>query len=570
MKKCSQEFIDKYFHFAFLPDEKSVVFFKKFGIEKTPTVLIFDRNFKLACQKGFFPEKKSAGKLSEILSGVIEEGKKKRKLVSEEILKLSKMFGKLGNDKKKTDTGKLLVTLRFQTPDEMDNTLAWAREALLSEIDTVLVEAKLMVQYGYKEKAMIHLGKLEKMFSGFPFFQMRLKEVRKNFEIGKVGIIETSWWRGGALGVAYYTGPYAQKLVGFELVGKVLASELDMPYLEIHREEFIGNKDDTNGVLLYPDGAARTRLLIFPGGVAALASSSLAGMELTEDKKSDIAFVKAAVKKNPKIYEIPRKIAKQAFNTGMNYVGSCGGFFIAASGWYKVPKFILTGFALWPGKVHFHNSGRGDLVLDLKKDHVINQGVPGGKLVNLYFNGGPTFAETGIPGTEFLGTLKGIPVKDPKVQNNIGLMAYRNPDCRGGRLVVCSGHPEVRHQQFLYKMARYAMAHKFRIPEKEIEKGKELKAIIGDKQFQIYRINIPKGTTAFSVEISGTKENVGLYLRNWNVPTLKKSDKHIEVKKEKTGRIEFANPPPGLYFIGVYGNHLNVKGSPYVLKCSYQ
>lgn len=353
------------------------------------------------------------------------------------------------------------------------------------------------------------------------------------------------WHNGGALGVAYYTGKHAQRMPNFIKTGEKLALEIKMPYREIHAGDIRPSDKDANGCLLYPDGSARVRLLIMPGGVSTLTTMEIAGVETREEikEKTDF-FTRAAV--NP----------RQAFSTGMNYLGVCGGFFTASSG-YSIPS-VNTAWSLWPGKQKNIGPAKKqplpDMVFEEKhQQHPLYQASNKGIVQNMWFNGGPLGVQDGVPDTEYLAKYAGGAM--PEIIGDWSLVAYRpknNP--RSGRLVLCTGHPEVNNPDFLDAMADYAINHSYGVAATPIRPGETSSAVIGDHQLHYYRFDSDGGELKIKLEGEGAG-HCRVLLRRGLPPTF--NDTH-------SGRLEFPTEPD-TYFIGVYGEHDVLNGLPYRL-----
>ena len=250
------------------------------------------------------------------------------------------------------------------------------------------------------------------------------------------GRIVGPWWQGGGPAVVYFTGPHAQRHRSFVMVGEKIASDAGRVYLEIHKQHLLPSADDSNGILLYPDGTARVRLMLMPGGNSFLTMADLAGISGT-----DVATVKA---EREKLVEA-RKIPQAAFSTGMSYVGACGGFFTADSG-YDIPRALHSGWGLWPGKVA--NIGPSirrplpDVVFDpAQSDHPLYKATDDGLLKGMYYNGGPVGPQSDIADTEYFGKYRGGAMAE--LEGDWFLVAYKPADnLLSGRCVISTGHPE--------------------------------------------------------------------------------------------------------------------------------
>jgi len=372
------------------------------------------------------------------------------------------------------------------------------------------------------------------------------------------GHIIGPWWQGSGPGVVYFTGPHAQKMKAFETVGQTVARQMGRPYLEIHKADLLPSEADTNGILLYPDGTARVRLFIMPGGNAFFTMCDLAGVSEPT--------AKAAAAERDKFVEA-RKNPQAAFHTGMNYVGVCGGFFAATSG-YDVKNALYADWGLWPGKVR--NIGPGmrkpfpDIVFDpaLAK-HPLLASVRDGVLRNMFYNGGPIGVQSDVPDTEYFGKYKGGALTE--LADDWFCIAYKPADnllC--GRCVIATGHPEVDHTDFLLAMAQYAVARDYEVPKRPIEPGKPVENLSGDEQVQYYCIT-PEADRKLTVTLTALDDNCDLYLRANLPPPLRKAALRSTNPKTADERITLPKTRAVTYFIAVHGKHSRLNGAHYTL-----
>lgn len=377
------------------------------------------------------------------------------------------------------------------------------------------------------------------------------------------GRIMGPWWQGGGPGVVYFTGPDAQRHKSFIKVGQEVAARMGRAYLEIHKEHLQTSEADRNGILVYPDGTARVRLFIMPGGNSFFCMSDVAGIsERTPEKaKAERAkFVEA------------RKIPQAAFKTGMNYVGCCGGFFTATSG-YDVKGALYTGWGLWPGKVKNIGPGKRtpfpDVVFDAAQaEHPLYKATNGGVLKGMYYNGGPIGVLPGIADTEYFGKYQGGALTE--LAGDWFLVSYQpKDDLLCGRCVIVTGHPEVYHADFLMAMAEYAVDRQYQVPRRPIEPSKPLEGVSGDDQMQYYWLTVEAGRK-LTATLTGLDENCDLYLRAGLPPTFKNHDLKSTGEKTADERLTVAATKAGVYFLGVHGNHTVLNGARYTLTVSVE
>lgn len=377
------------------------------------------------------------------------------------------------------------------------------------------------------------------------------------------GRIMGPWWQGGGPGAVYFTGPHAQQHKSFIAVGQAVAAKMGREYLEIHKEQLQSSEADANGILVYPDGTARVRLMIMPGGNSFFCMADVAGVsEMTPEaaKNERAKFVEA------------RKIPQEAFKTGMNYVGCCGGFFTATSG-YDVPRALHTGWGFWPGKVKNIGPGKRtpfpDVVFDAAQaSHPLYKATQGGVLKGMYYNGGPIGVLPDIPDTEYFGKYQGGALTE--LAGDWFCVSYKAKDnLLGGRCVIATGHPEVGHASFLQAMADYAVDHEYEVTVKPLEAGKPVDAVAGDDQVQYYSLAVESGRK-LTVTLTGLGDNCDLYLRAGLPPTFKRHDLKSTGDKKTDEKLAVATTKAGTYYFGVHGRHAVLNGAKYTLTATVE
>ncbi len=377
------------------------------------------------------------------------------------------------------------------------------------------------------------------------------------------GKILGPWWQGGGPAVVYFTGPAAQRSKNFVHVGSALAEKAGRPYLEIGKESLQPSDDDANGILAYPDGTARVRLLMLAGGNAFNSMCEIAGIsKITRD---------AAVAERGKFVEA-RKVPQAAFKSGMNYVGACAGCFAAASG-FDVKKSLYADWGLWPGKIKELGPSMQrplpDVIFDpAMKDHPLFKATDGGTLKNMYFNGGPLGPQDKIPDTEYLGKYEGGGM--PELPGNWFLIAYRPKDNPlAGRCVITTGHPEVNHPAFLLAMATYALDHEYEVTTHVIQPGQPVQGVSGDDQVQYFSVKVDAGKK-LTITLTGLDENCDLYLRENLPPTFAKHDDQSTNTGLTDERIIVPATHAATYFIAVHGKHAVLNGAKYSLNVAVE
>jgi len=408
--------------------------------------------------------------------------------------------------------------------------------------------ARLAAACGDAEGALDTVSKLEKLFERVGAAKGTLAAVREGVTKGDVGTVLCDWPYGAAVGVAYYTGKGAQYLKAFEDVGRAVAKDLGLPYIDIHAAEVLGGADDPNGALLWPDGTARVRLLIMPGGQAHDTWLELGG------KDGD-----------PKC--AGRELFQKAFATGMNYIGCCGGCFMGSGNFDDTPNAFNSHLTLWPGQVRLGlgKPGRQDQPpgMVFEPGHPLTAASQNGELKAVFFNGGPQWLQPDFPGTEYVAKFRGGGLQ--ALWGNWALIAYSPPGNAGGRIVACAAHPEVKYNSFVKAMAAYAIDHRYALPRNPIEPGKSLRATSGDGQLQFYEVKVGDGAARLDVALSGATGDCDLYARRAGLPGAAAADARSATKGTGDEKLSIQRPKAGLWFIAVHGNHDVKAGVEYTL-----
>ena len=325
----------------------------------------------------------------------------------------------------------------------------------------------------------------------------------------------------------------------------------------LQREIMIGTEDDLNGVLLYPDGAPRFRVLYMNGGKAAGHGKSL-GVQ-------------------------GRQRLKDFIENGGSYVGTCAGAYIASMGSAVRDKEFQpnkTYLNIWPGTV------RGTLLF---KNHTSMTMEPNNPLLKYYdfgkdmkvdsirHNGG-CFAYFGegsiIPeGTEILMRYDYDTVavnSKAQIHGEVSTWAYKAND-KSGRVVMTGSHPEAvvsgERLQFMAAMVQYAMEGNGQPTVKGELKPNEIRQMtkgtadndpaytaVGDRQYHHFTLTVPKGVKKARITLKGIegKDNFDLSLLAKKGDFAFHSTAHLQdvsLGCNKTLAIE--NPQAGQWYVAV-------------------
>lgn len=258
---------------------------------------------------------------------------------------------------------------------------------------------------------------------------------------------------------------------------------------------FIGDDDDFNGYLLYPDESPRYRCVFVNGG-----NSTAHGRSLTESARINFrTFVR----------------------NGGCYIGSCAGAYLAAKGSdSKINEYYI---GLWPSRAtncHLSDTYTGQFVdagspllryYDFGGDNYI---------ADVYHNGGCCCADEDlVSGTEVL-TRFDYDI-DPEEHNHMhgkaAIWAYK-ADTYSGRVIMSGSHPESvkdgERRDLMAALLRYAMDGQGATKSKGIlHRGETIvmdkystdldpsHARIGDMQCHHFLMWIPEGSRKIKVTL---------------------------------------------------------------------
>lgn len=335
-------------------------------------------------------------------------------------------------------------------------------------------------------------------------------------------------------------------------------NELTIMDTIIQKEMICGNPWDENGILLYPDGEPRFRVIYMNGGRATLHGGSL----------------------TPKGGENIRKFVEN----GGSYVGTCAGFFISSNGVYKEGEEYAPNenyLSIWPGTTH--TTGLYDSYTAM---HVV-EGSPllkyfqfggDGRVDSLYHWGGAYayYGEGGIipEGTEplmrYVYDTVAADAPTRHMHNQVSSLAYKK-SAESGRVVVTGSHPESitsgDRLEYMSAMMLYAMdgngiqvVKGNLVPGQLREMNKSTKDAdpaftkIGDKQYHHFTVNVPEGTSRMVVSLGGYEKqdnfNLSLLARGGEFAFHHTTDIK-NVSEGCTKNLVVENPEAGVWYISV-------------------
>lgn len=307
------------------------------------------------------------------------------------------------------------------------------------------------------------------------------------------------------------------------------------------RHVMVGNAEDANGYLLYPDGAPRFRAIYTNGGDA-----GRHGLALTDSGRQRI---------------------RDFFRHGGSYSGSCAGAYLASlsnSDQGTEPSF----YHLWPGRTkntNIYDAYVGNFIPE--SSALLRYDDFGGDFYidSLYQNGGP-FANESLdwpPGTEVLLRYDtvGIPA-----HNKVSSWAWKAHDSTG-RIAVVGSHPEGwpfgERLRLMKAILRYALdgvgaarvkgALANGVPRLMNRATGEDPAFvrIGDRQYHHFTVDVPPGVRGLEVVLDGDDSiRFNLYLRRDSFAFRSRAE-FQDTSERADKSIGVPVPMPGRWFIGV-------------------
>jgi glutamine amidotransferase-like uncharacterized protein len=326
--------------------------------------------------------------------------------------------------------------------------------------------------------------------------------------------------------------------------------ELSMEFIatssvSVQSTVMISNAIDANGVLLYPDGEPRFRLIYTNGGSATYHGRSLG--------------------------ESGRQVIRTYYENGGSYTGSCAGAFISSLGVDPAGSDKVEYYHIWPG--YACNTGQQDIYTG----HYITHDSPllqyydfGGDnyVSNVYHNGGCYAYEPNMPsGTEILARYD-YPASG-QMNNRASVWAYRNENKpESGRVVVIGSHPEGittgERLDFMASILQYAYDGagnnhvkaalsngEIRIMDKSTGDRDPAYTKIGDRQYHHFSVELPEGSSTLTLTVTGDdKYDLSLYL-NSNDFAFNSNAIHKERSAGANKTMTVENLSGGTYYVSV-------------------
>lgn len=268
---------------------------------------------------------------------------------------------------------------------------------------------------------------------------------------------------------------------------------------------FCGSEKDTNGWLLYPDGAPRFRLIYVNGGKAGTHARSL-----TEQGRENLCKFVAE---------------------GGSYIGTCAGAYFATAGTLRSTGAIRNSkvyLGVWPGYAHPTRLLKSKTAMAIERKSPLWRYFDFGKdkqVMQVRHNGG-CYAYDGAKkpmpkGTEVLSRYIFSNTQKVKIDGEMSAWAYKASE-QSGRVVMCGSHPEGVTQgeqlEYMSAMMLYAMdgnptpkikgvlkANEVREMNKRTEDNEPDFTRIGDRQYHHFAIDVPKRCKKAIITLEGYK-----------------------------------------------------------------
>ncbi len=265
---------------------------------------------------------------------------------------------------------------------------------------------------------------------------------------------------------------------------------------------YAGSEADHNGILLYPDGEPRFRVIYVNGGLAAAHGNSL-GADGLERMREFVA-------------------------NGGSYVGTCAGAFFASRGFVGKEGIVMRDtsyLGVWPGlaaETHLYDACTGMTVEE--GSPLLGYSDFGGDMrVDSLFHTNGCFACTLSGYPDVTEALLRYDFDDAgrktKIDGEISVWAYKK-EGHSGRVVVTGSHPEKAESgerlELMAAMLRYALdgqgAPKVKARLRNGESREMFRAtpdgdpahtMIGDRQCHHFTIDVPVRARKIKVELDG-------------------------------------------------------------------
>ena len=270
------------------------------------------------------------------------------------------------------------------------------------------------------------------------------------------------------------------------------------------REIFCGSEEDTNGWLLFPDGAPRYRMVYVNGG--------------------------KAIKHARAMGELGAERIGSFVSNGGSYLGTCAGAYIASVGSYKKGSLQPNGhyWGVWPGYVRATGLRKSSTDILIGRSSPLHRYFNFGKgsvVESVRHNGGCSAYESFVAiypeGTEVLATYIFDDTQRIQIDGKPSVWAYKASPT-SGRVILCGSHPESvkegKRLEFMSAMVLYAMdgnaspTVKGKLQDGQVremnlrtEDNNPDYTRIGDRQYHHFTFDVPRNCKSVTVFLEGYK-----------------------------------------------------------------
>ena len=305
---------------------------------------------------------------------------------------------------------------------------------------------------------------------------------------------------------------------------------------------FSGSPEDLNGVLLYPDGEPRFKIVYVNGGLGGTHGWSLG--------------------------ETGRENFRQFVRAGGSYVGSCAGAFLASCGIVgdSIPRKSYLG--LWPGYVDDTDFTQ-EIAYDIPEDSPLLRYYDFGEgrcIDTIHHENGPYFSTwADVPGTEVLA----INRAEGRVSNaHPSVIAYK-ADASSGRVIPSGGHPEQvpdgKGRDLMASYIRYAIdglgitkakaelvCGEPRVMDKSTLDSIPSLTMIGDLQCHHFYFILPGGARDVKVRLEPLADcNLSLFIAKDTYAFREDALYSAEGDESGVRELSFKKLPKGLWYVAV-------------------
>ena len=325
----------------------------------------------------------------------------------------------------------------------------------------------------------------------------------------------------------------------------------------LQEQLFGGSPLDENGILLYPDGQPRFRLLYTNGG--------------------------RSWKHARTIGQAGSRHVNDYIKNGGSYVGTCAGAFIASKAVVSSgsPAYLNLYYGIWPGYTCHTGLGESTTTIAVEKKSPLLKYFSFGKDMKIdsvrHNGGGFAVIDSMYPeGTEILARYD-ISDRNFKLKRNIqGMPAIwaQKESHRSGRVIMCGSHPEYvtsgERMELMCAMVKYALDGNGKPRLKaELVNGKTRNMFcetsdkkpeftrIGDRQYHHFSIKVPEGAKTLTVSLQPKNgyNNYDLFLLAAPDHFAYLGDAAYKDLSPGVGKeLVVPSPKPGVYYISVYCN----------------